>query len=502
MIEAENIINTFSLFSGLRRNAKKTKVMKLGSRKNEREEASLPFKIVERIKILGIVFENGETAKNLEQNWTGRIENIKRIIQLWSKRDLSVKGKIVIVKCFLASQLIFIMQSIGIPEKVLTYLNRLFYKFIWQKRFSNRKAFEKVKRSVMEGNVDEGGLNMVNIVHLQKAFYLQWVGKLSDSSEEKWTYIPRWFFSKLANGLGVFNFNCRSKYVKGIDKIGNVFWKTVLSTYLDNKKLITEEDIDEENFHQQILWNNTLIQYKQNVLFFPDWKRHGIEYMIDIIKDNEKRLFTVEEIKQKIGCRGSIVLDFNAVINAIPRTWSDRIVNIQTTNLEIERLTVRKLHQYLKKPKDLMKLIANRDKLKPCCTGFWQRRMHISITDWHWKVAVKCTKETRLQVLHWKILHNIYPTNILLNRLGIVESKYCKYCKNEIDYIEHFFWYCDSINTIWKRVEEYVGLKCNTTIKLKLTDALLGYSGLENNSEVQLVINHVILIAKTCISKF
>ena len=65
--------------------------------------------------------------------------------------------------------------------------------------------------------------------------------------------------------------------------------------------------------------------------------------MKDIIKDNEKRLFTVEEIKQKIGCRGSIVLDFNAVINAIPRTWLGRIVNRQTTDLEIERLTARKL---------------------------------------------------------------------------------------------------------------------------------------------------------------
>ena len=40
----------------------------------------------------------------------------------------------------------------------------------------------------MEGNADEGGLNMVNVVHLQKAFYPQWVGKLSDSSEGKWTY--------------------------------------------------------------------------------------------------------------------------------------------------------------------------------------------------------------------------------------------------------------------------------------------------------------------------
>ena len=62
-------------------------------------------------------------------------------------------------------------------------------------------------------------------------------------------------------------------------------------------------------------------------------------------------------------------------------------------------------------------------------------------------------------------------------------------------------WFCDSIHTIWKRVEEYVGLKCNKTIKLKLTNALLGYSGLENNSEAQLIINHVILIAKMCISK-
>ena len=53
-IEAENMINTLSLSSGLRLYAKKTKVMKLGSRKNEREEASLPFEIVERIKIFAL----------------------------------------------------------------------------------------------------------------------------------------------------------------------------------------------------------------------------------------------------------------------------------------------------------------------------------------------------------------------------------------------------------------------------------------------------------------
>ena len=71
-------------------------------------------------------------------------------------------GKIVIVKCFLVSQLIYVMQSIGLPEKVIIDANRLFYKFIWQKRFSNRKAFEKVKRVIVEGNLEDG-LSLIHI---------------------------------------------------------------------------------------------------------------------------------------------------------------------------------------------------------------------------------------------------------------------------------------------------------------------------------------------------
>ena len=125
--------------------------------------------------------------------------------------------------------------------------------------FSNRKAFEKVKRVIVEGNLEDGGLKMVNVVHLQKAFYLQWVGKLAKSREEKWTHIPRWWFSKLANSFGVFNFNCRSKDVKRLDKIG--FWKAVLCTYLDTGKLTTENEINSENVYFQQLWNNSLIRY-------------------------------------------------------------------------------------------------------------------------------------------------------------------------------------------------------------------------------------------------
>ena len=135
---ASNVIEEFYSFSGLKLNSHKTKLMKIG--RHIQDDIDTPFEVVDKIKILSVVFENGKRSIDIDENWTGRIEKLTRIIQLWSKRDLSIMGKIMIVKCFLVSQLIYIMQSIGLPEQVLIAVSSLFYKFIWQKRFSNRKA--------------------------------------------------------------------------------------------------------------------------------------------------------------------------------------------------------------------------------------------------------------------------------------------------------------------------------------------------------------------------
>ena len=101
-----------------------------------------------------------------------------------------------------------------------------------------------------------------------EAFYLQWVGKLAKSRKEKWTHIPRWWFSKLANGFVVFNFSCRSKDAKGLDKIKKGFWKAVLCTYLDTGKLTTEKEINSEKVYFQQLWNNSLIHNISIIYYF------------------------------------------------------------------------------------------------------------------------------------------------------------------------------------------------------------------------------------------
>ena len=85
--------------------------------------------------------------------------------------------------------------------------------------------------------------------------------------------------------------------------------------------------------------------------------------------------------------------------------------------------------------------------------------------------------------------------------MGIYEKRNCKFCTDEIDYTEHFFWSCSKNNLIWKKVKEYANLKFDKLTKLKLKDVLFGYNETENSSDVP-AINHVTLKAKICISKY
>ena len=40
-----------------------------------------------------------------------------------------------------------------------------------------------------------------------------------------------------------------------------------------------------------------------------------------------------------------------------------------------------------------------------------------------WSLPALVTKETRLRVLHWKLLHNIFPTNILLCKMKVRDDQ-------------------------------------------------------------------------------
>ena len=137
-----------------------------------------------------------------------------------------------------------------------------------------------------------------------------------------------------------------------------------------------------------------------------------------------------------------------------------------------------------------------------CAKGFWSRKFGLEIDEHIWSIPSLVAKETRLRVLHWKILHDIYPTNILLCKMKVRDDQMCSYCNDVVDYIEHFFFDCPTIKTFWNYIEQYILITFDIQTHLTVVDVLFGIKQHNYGKVKNKLINHVILIAKMCIRMY
>ena len=139
---------------------------------------------------------------------------------------------------------------------------------------------------------------------------------------------------------------------------------------------------------------------------------------------------------------------------------------------------------------------------KSCAQGFWLRKLNVVIDKSIWLIPHFATKESRLRELQWKIIHNIYPTNILLQKMKVTDTNKCSTCKDEIDYLEHFFFHCPPVKQFWIEIERFLLSMTGICTQLNVCDVLFGirYVNLDEKNEIKNTINHVILIGKMCIS--
>ena len=84
------------------------------------------------------------------------------------------------------------MRVLVVPDPVLTQVNRILFRDLWRKKDCNRKAFEKVKRTVVCSALENVGLNMIDLKQMQTAYLLQWVkSRLQAQALDKWSHIPK-----------------------------------------------------------------------------------------------------------------------------------------------------------------------------------------------------------------------------------------------------------------------------------------------------------------------
>ena len=156
------------------------------------------------------------------------------------------------------------MQAICIPEHVLKEINTILYFFLWRKKECNKRAFEKVKRVIVNADYGKGGLKMFDVIVLQESFMCEWLSKLSNQLHDpKWTWIPDLFLKYFGNKYACFLSTVGTGRFKGMENVQSFFWKKAAKVWLCYNKVH-----DYNSIGDNCIWNNKNITYHKSVLFY------------------------------------------------------------------------------------------------------------------------------------------------------------------------------------------------------------------------------------------
>ena len=385
------------------------------------------------------------------------------------------------------------MQSIGICQDKLNEINRVCFRFIWKRNYDDKKPFERVKRKIICLDKEHGGLNMFNIIALQQSFYLHWADRLLSSQLENWKAIPRIIFNRIGGNL-TFACNVKSKDFKGFHLLNNAFWKQVLVTWLDKKAIYNSSTIDINP--NSPLFNNSQVTYKNETLFVPHCCRQSIVKVSDVTDKGE--IIGLDHFRHIFGNRSDSILCYNLLYNALFKHTTELKKQL-FSNVSGNLLIFGPLTVGCNTRKAYLDLIQNVE--VPVAENTWSRRYERDFDKKFWLLPYSSTKETKLRILQWKILHGVYPTGILLKKMNIKDSEMCTYC-NTLDTVEHFFYECNEVSNLWKEIERLITKNTTTTLSLDSQSVLLGILPSEKiDKGVTSFINELILVGKLVISK-
>ena len=184
-----------------------------------------------------------------------------------------------------------------------------------------------------------------------------------------------------------------------------------------------------------------------------------------------------------------------SIVSALPTEWKiimrqQRIGGISqpeeivfvTNQKHIKLKTCRCRHFYCSLASDIR---------TPTAIARWE---HYQIQPRCWRdiyeLPYKCTRSTRLQSLHFRIVHRYIPTRKYLCTRGIVGSPLCLKCF-ELDDFQHFFFDCTDVKDIWNAI--LIKLKN----KFNLSSAFGTFqSVIFGCPDAPLIVNLILLITK------
>ena len=482
------IVENFGNMAGLKLNRRKTKVIWLRRwEKNKSNPLQLKW-LHNPVKILGIYVSYDENG-NKQMNFNLKLQKLQTNLDMWRARDLTLFGRVLIIKSLGLSQLVYSASNLTVPQEITPIIKTKLFNFLWK----NKR--DKIKRAGLYQDRGKGGICMTDVETMIKALRLAWIPRLLTPEIRNWKTIPDYYLRK----FGGLNFLLRCNYdVKYIDGLP-LFYRNMLTFFDELKNLYSYDGMQD-----MVLFNNKEILVGGKPVFIKEWFDRHILSIQDLLNSNGQ-LLSFQEFINKYNCNTNF-LQFYQVISAIPKYLVTKARNTEPsenelytrnnflfpldahTQIQLEKaktrdfycLLIRKIHT-----------VSQTGPMK------WDSVTRLDDNAWEkiFTSLKNICKETKLKEFQFKLIHRIVVTKKELHRYGIKADDECLYC-GEKDSIEHTFLNCQFVKIFVNSVIDWFNAANNSKFAPTIEEKLFGIISGPYEKEILKKFNYTILFMK------
>lgn len=427
-------LKTFSQASGLTLNLEKSSFFLLGPLHRNPPGFIRNYRITVSngpITYLGIAFSHHDDFFYL--NYAPELSRIKNLLNVWSIRDLTPIGKIVLIKTFAMSQLVYLLTVL--PNPPINYFNEL--NTIFHNLILSKKP-DKIKRTVLANQRDKDGLNMINIELFAKCLKCKWVKMLLDDRPSFWKLL---FCHELREYGGKLLFDCN---ISKIDiNVNNLFIRDVCNAWADSNFRPPVSD-----YSNQSILNNSYIKIDKNIVFSEILNKKNAHYIRNFFDENGSLLSYISfTTKFNITCNFPFTLYFG-IIKAIPSSWKTNVTHVEKVNENIIRLIC-----FTTSPRPnklLYNYFRNGFVQRPTAIPKWEQICGRPV-NWNrvFLLPFQAVRDTKIQYFQFRYIHRLVATNSFLYKIKQRESPLCTFCNTANESLAHLFWLCNITNSFW-----------------------------------------------------
>jgi hypothetical protein len=441
--------------SGLRLNADKTEILNISSNESVHQinYCNETFRItsVKSLKICGIVYSNDYTVE-YNNNVLDKIDRLKKNIRIWKSRHLTMEGKSLIIKTFGISQLIYVMQCVQINKIHLQEIEQFIFNFLWDtKDYGSSRARDRIKRSILKNDYNEGGLKIIDVECMDRAmklkqfirsqnsthsinniqkFCIEESGQTNTIAQEYAQITIREDVCSVSQGTinSITDANRATCFNSSPDDLNSIFAinqiaTTQVSTYLSRKSRVFLKCI------------------------YKPFLREGLITYLDMVEAAE-----TERCRAKSKRLESIISAFPTYFRDAANSFDENI-NCRDENLThlllkdgkwvpIGEINTRDLQWTLKVVLDKLSCIDLEKR-----TGI-ESHDKINIIQFR----QQC-RNAKLRSIHFRLIHNDFFTYEKMFKFKMTNNPFCPRCK-ETETTRHLIWECRESQIIWNHYNE------------------------------------------------